>query len=53
MPIVKRIWDNYCGDSVAAMVGEPLKADDWKIDIVLGGSQKYFSVPPGFNNVVN
>lgn len=34
-------------DSVAAMGGEDLRVDDWKIDIALGGSQKCISAPPG------
>lgn len=34
-------------DSVAGMGGEELRVDDWKIDIVLGGSQKCVSAPPG------
>lgn len=34
-------------DSVAAMGGEELRVDDWKIDIALGGSQKCISAPPG------
>jgi aspartate aminotransferase-like enzyme len=34
-------------DSVAAMGGEDLKVDEWNIDIVLGGSQKCISAPPG------
>lgn len=34
-------------DSVAAMGGAPLYVDEWRIDIVLGGSQKVFSAPPG------
>lgn len=34
-------------DTVAAMVGEELKVDDWKIDIALGGSQKAISASPG------
>jgi aspartate aminotransferase-like enzyme len=34
-------------DSVSAVGGEPLKSDDWKIDMVLGGSQKCLSAPPG------
>lgn len=34
-------------DSVAAMGGEELKVDEWKIDIALGGSQKCISAPPG------
>lgn len=34
-------------DSVAAMGGEELRVDEWKIDIALGGSQKCISAPPG------
>lgn len=34
-------------DSVAAMGGEEVKTDDWKIDILIGGSQKCISAPPG------
>ena len=34
-------------DTVAAMVGEELKVDEWRIDIALGGSQKAISAPPG------
>lgn len=38
-------------DTVAAMVGEELKVDEWKIDIALGGSQKALSAPPGLTIV--
>ncbi|HSQ88200.1 alanine--glyoxylate aminotransferase family protein [Romboutsia sp.] len=38
-------------DSVAAMVGEEIKVDDWKIDIALGGSQKAISAPAGLTIV--
>nr|WP_243427853.1 alanine--glyoxylate aminotransferase family protein [Alkaliphilus hydrothermalis] len=34
-------------DSVSAIGGETLKTDEWKIDMVLGGSQKCLSAPPG------
>ncbi|GKX28594.1 hypothetical protein SH1V18_10740 [Vallitalea longa] len=34
-------------DAVSSMGGEPLEVDKWKIDIVLGGSQKCISAPPG------
>lgn len=34
-------------DSVAAMGGEDVRVDEWKIDIILGGSQKCLSAPPG------
>ncbi|MCT8978853.1 alanine--glyoxylate aminotransferase family protein [Clostridium sp. CX1] len=34
-------------DSVAAMGGEELRVDDWRIDIALGASQKCISAPPG------
>jgi aspartate aminotransferase-like enzyme len=34
-------------DSVAAMGGEDIRVDEWNIDIVIGGSQKCLSAPPG------
>lgn len=34
-------------DSVAGMGGEDVRVDEWGIDIVLGGSQKCMSAPPG------
>ena len=34
-------------DSVSAMFGEEIRADDAKIDILCGGSQKAVSAPPG------
>ncbi len=36
-------------DSVSAMGGQELKMDEWEIDIVLGGSQKCMSAPPGLS----
>lgn len=36
-------------DSVSAMGGQELKVDEWEIDIVLGGSQKCMSAPPGLS----
>lgn len=38
-------------DSVAAMFGEKLLVDEWKIDIILGGSQKALSAQPGLTIV--
>lgn len=29
------------------MGGEKLEVDNWRIDVVIGGSQKCFSAPPG------
>ena len=34
-------------DSVSAAGGEELKVDEWKVDVLLGGSQKCLSAPPG------
>ena len=34
-------------DSVSAIGGVPIEVDRWGIDIILGGSQKCLSVPPG------
>ncbi|EJO5346677.1 alanine--glyoxylate aminotransferase family protein [Clostridium botulinum] len=36
-------------DSVSAMGGQELNVDEWKIDMVLGGSQKCLSAPPGLS----
>jgi aspartate aminotransferase-like enzyme len=33
-------------DAVASIAGTPVEADDWSIDLCLGGSQKCLSVPP-------
>lgn len=38
-------------DSVSAMVGEELLVDEWKIDIILGASQKAISAQPGLTIV--
>jgi aspartate aminotransferase-like enzyme len=38
-------------DAVASMFGEPVRVDDWKIDIVCGGSQKALSAPIGLTFV--
>ena len=50
-PMLKEYGILTVVDSVAAMIGEPIKVDEWKIDIALGGSQKAFSVPPGLSIV--
>lgn len=34
-------------DAVSAIGGVPIEVDKWGIDIILGGSQKCLSVPPG------
>ncbi|HHT27651.1 MAG TPA: alanine--glyoxylate aminotransferase family protein [Firmicutes bacterium] len=34
-------------DAVSSIGGEPCAADDWGVDIMLGGSQKALSAPPG------
>lgn len=38
-------------DSVSSMVGEELLVDEWKIDIILGASQKAISAQPGLTIV--
>ena len=38
-------------DSVAGMFGEDVRVDDWKIDLLCGGSQKAVSAPPGLTMV--
>ncbi len=50
-PLLKEYGIVTVVDSVAAMGGESIKVDEWKIDIALGGSQKAFSAPPGLTIV--
>ncbi len=46
-PLLKEYGILSVVDSVSAIGGERLKTDEWKVDIVLGGSQKCLSAPPG------
>lgn len=46
-PLLKKKGIITVVDSVAAMGGEEIRVDEWKIDIALGGSQKCISAPPG------
>lgn len=46
-PLLKSYGIITVVDSVSAIGGEQLLVDDWKIDIVLGGSQKCLSAPVG------
>ena len=46
-PLLKRYGILSIVDSVSAVGGEKLETDKWQIDMVLGGSQKCLSAPPG------
>ena len=46
-PLLKEYGILTVVDSVSAIAGEELKTDEWGIDMVLGGSQKAISAPPG------
>jgi len=50
-PLLKSYGILSVVDSVSAMVGEPMKMDEWKMDVVLGASQKCISAPPGLTLV--
>lgn len=50
-PLLKQHGILTVVDSVSAMFGEPVKADEYKIDILCGGSQKAVSAPPGLTFV--
>lgn len=50
-PLLKKYNILTVVDSVAAMFGEKILVDDWKIDIALGGSQKALSAHPGLTIV--
>jgi len=46
-PLLKSYGILTMVDAVSAIGGEELLVDDWNMDIVLGGSQKCLSAPPG------
>ena len=46
-PLLKKNGILTVVDSVAAMGGEDIRVDEWKIDIALGASQKCVSAPAG------
>lgn len=46
-PMLKEYGIITVVDSVSAIGGENLETDNWNIDIILGGSQKCLSAPPG------
>ncbi|GAA0179809.1 alanine--glyoxylate aminotransferase family protein [Clostridium sediminicola] len=46
-PLLKKYGIISIVDSVSAVAGESLEVDNWQMDIVIGGSQKCLSAPPG------
>jgi len=48
-PLLKKNGILTVVDSVAAMGGEDIRVDEWKIDIALGASQKCLSAPAGLS----
>jgi len=46
-PLLKRYGILTVVDSVSALAGEIVKASEWQMDVVIGGSQKCLSAPPG------
>lgn len=38
-------------DAISGLGAEPLYTDDWKVDVVVAGSQKAFMLPPGLSFV--
>lgn len=50
-PLLKSYGILTLVDSVSAMFGEELNFDEYKIDILCGGSQKVISAPPGLTLV--
>lgn len=50
-PLLKEYGILTVVDSVSAMFGEPIRVDEFQIDLLLGGSQKALSAPPGLTFV--
>lgn len=50
-PLLKKYGMLTVVDSVSAMFGEEVRVDDYRIDVLCGGSQKAVSAPPGLTFV--
>ena len=50
-PLLKKYGILTLVDSVSAMFGEEMRVDDYRIDLLCGGSQKAVSAPPGLTFV--
>ncbi len=50
-PLLKKYGILTVVDSVSGMIGNEVRADDWEIDLLCGGSQKAVSAPPGLTFV--
>lgn len=50
-PLLKSYGILTVVDSVSAMFGEEMRVDDYRIDLLCGGSQKVVSAPPGLTFV--
>ena len=50
-PLLKKYGILTLVDSVSAMFGEEMRVDDYRIDLLCGGSQKAVSAPPGLSFV--
>ena len=46
-PLLKEYGILTVVDSVSALAGEIVNASEWQMDVVIGGSQKCLSAPPG------
>lgn len=46
-PLLKEYGILTVVDCVASLFGDEVRVDDWKMDVVCGGSQKALSAPPG------
>ena len=45
--VVKKKGKMFVVDAISGLLAEPLKTDEWGIDVVVAGSQKGFMLPPG------
>jgi aspartate aminotransferase-like enzyme len=50
-PILRKLGILSIVDSVSAIGGEAMEMNDWQLDVVLCGSQKVISAPPGLTTV--
>ncbi|WP_235599828.1 alanine--glyoxylate aminotransferase family protein, partial [Kosmotoga sp. DU53] len=45
--VVKKHGKLIVVDAISGLIAQPLKTDEWNLDVVVAGSQKGFMLPPG------
>ncbi len=50
LPKIRQTFQGFIFiDAISSLLAHPMKMEEWQIDVVVAGSQKGFSIPPGLS----